>query len=201
VCVMKLSEKDAELFFMLYQPLLLYTNKKLKVTKKIKSIADIRKASLDPETGAVRDALYKHTEVIDEFISENPWDFNDEELHIVEDWKNFVASDYFVLYRYTKEHALFIDLSPPTKIYGVLALHKPFKTLFGSNLPIMLRAVLLPFKGKIVYDGITVKYPFTFGPGMLEMFDVAYSEAEEKYGIITKLPFIEKEAQTNTRKA
>ena len=46
-------------------------------------------------------------------------------------------------------------ISEDNKVYAVLALSDPLEDMvLGLRPPILVNAVLLPFKGKIVYDGI-----------------------------------------------
>ena len=52
----------------------------------------------------------------------------------------------------------------------------------------MVEAVLLPFKGKIIYDGMISNYPIHFGRGLKNSLKNDALLAEGKYGIITELP-------------
>jgi hypothetical protein len=79
--------------------------------------------------------------------------------------KDFIK-DEFYLFRYLKKYAIFLDDSSPPKAYGVLALKSDFQDMIGPWLPVFLKAVLLPFKGLIIYDGILIPYPVSFGPGI-----------------------------------
>ena len=61
---------------------------------------------------------------------------------------------YFQIFRYLKKHAIFIG--EDSQVYGVLALQDSLEEMFyGRPLPIMVQAVLLPFRGKIIYDALT----------------------------------------------
>ncbi|MHB9025106.1 MAG: hypothetical protein ACYC7E_13195 [Armatimonadota bacterium] len=75
----------------------------------------------------------------------------------------------------------------PPKAYGVLALYSSFEEM--AELPIMVEAVLLPFKRQIIYDGIFAYSPISFGRGYIESFNSSYQRAKSMYGIITSLPF------------
>ena len=66
---MVLSEKDGQLFYELWLPLLDYANEKYKVNKKLKNMANSR--MLDPaEVKKVADALWEHVDVIDQYLEE-----------------------------------------------------------------------------------------------------------------------------------
>jgi len=186
---MKLSKENVELFYKLYHSLWVYANKKLKVVDDINSPEDFWKCSLE-EINKLREGLYKNPQFIDSFIVENPFKFVSEELKIVKSWKNFVKGK-FLIFRYLKNHTIFLDIDEPPKAYGVVALNSSFEEMMGSDLPIMVEAVLLPFKNWIIYDSILPSYSVSFGGGMCRSFNNTYQEAKFRYGIITSLPFSE----------
>ena len=76
----------------------------------------------------------------------------------------------------------------PNKAYGVLGLADPLEEVIGPYLPRLITAVLLPFKGKIIYDGLVSGYNITFGGGIKRMLNEEYKQAKEAFGIITSLP-------------
>ena len=188
---MKLSDEDVELFYKLHPALLFYTNQRKGVFKDITTIEEFMELPIE-EKNKVREALYKHSKLIDSFVRRNPFNFSQDELEIVKSWKNFVK-DEFYLFRYLKKYAIFLDDSSPPKAYGVLALKSDFQEVVGPWLPVFLKAVLLPFKGQIIYDGILIPYPVTFGPGIRQDLKEVYQEAKARFGIITSLPWVEKE--------
>ena len=64
----------------------------------------------------------------------------------------------------TKKHAIFIH---DEDVYAVLALAQPLQDiLWGAPLPVYVKTVLLPFKGKIIYDGLLEGHSIFFGPGI-----------------------------------
>ncbi|MFQ6076880.1 MAG: hypothetical protein ACE5Z5_12270 [Candidatus Bathyarchaeia archaeon] len=135
----------------------------------------------------IRDALYDHTELIDSFVAENPFNFSSGELEIVAGWRYLVKGTFYLL-RYLKRYAIFLDDKTPPRAYGVLALTNTFEEILGQEPPIRLEAVLLPFKGKIVYDGFLVPYRIFFGRGIREELNDDYQEAKHRFGVITSLP-------------
>jgi hypothetical protein len=191
--IMKLSEEDAELFYKLHPALLFYTDQRKGILRdaSITTVEEFRQLGPE-EVNKVREALYKHPKLIDSFVQENPYNFSQEELEIVRSWKNFLK-DEFYLFRYLKQYAIFLDDGSPPKAYGVLALESDFQEMVGPWLPVLLKAVLLPFKGQIIYDGILIPYLVTFGPGIRRDLKEAYQEAKARFGIITSLPWVEKE--------
>ena len=191
---MKLSKDDVELFYRLYHSLLVYVNKKFEILEGLNSRDDIKKFTID-KVKMIRDRLYEHPELIDSFVADNPFNFSPEELKMVHSWKNFVKGRFLIL-RYLKDYTVFLNMDEKIpKAYGVLALVSTFEEMFGPYLPVMVEAVLLPFKDKIVYDSIFTTYSITFGGNMRRSFDDSYQEAKMKFGIITSLPFCEEKIE------
>jgi hypothetical protein len=46
----------------------------------------------------------------------------------------------------------------------------------------------LPFKGKIIYDGLLSSYSISFGPGIRRSLNESFNEAKMRHGIVTSLP-------------
>lgn len=196
---MKLSKEDVELFYRLYHPLLAYVNKKFEIIEDVNSSGDFKKFSIE-EINKLRDRLYKHPELINSFVAENPLSFSENELKIINSWKEFVKGE-FLIFRYLKNYTVFLDTNESPKAYGVLALNSTFEEMVGPYLPVMVEAVLLPFNDKIIYDSIFFPYHMTFGGGIRRSFNDAYQEAKSRFGIITSLPFsIEKVEQSDADK-
>jgi hypothetical protein len=182
---MKLSDEDVELFYKLYHSLWFYVNKKLNLIDDIDSPNEFFKCSIE-ELMELRDKLFKTPQLIDSFIEVNPMNFSPDELEIIKSWKNFIK-EKLLIFRYLKNYTIFLDINDPPKAYGVLALNSYFEEMLGSNLPIMVEAVLLPFKNRIIYDSILPSYPISFGGDMRSDFNGTYQEAKFRYGIIRSL--------------
>jgi Domain of unknown function (DUF6398) len=58
-------------------------------------------------------------------------------------------------------------------------------------LPVLIEAVLLPFKGKIVYDGLMTGYRISFGSGIRRLLNESFKAAKARHGIVTALPISE----------
>lgn len=184
---MKLPKEDAALFYKLYLQLLVYVNKKRNLVEGLASPDDFGKFRPE-QMNKLRDKLYRQPELIDSFVEENPQKFSAADLQIVKKWTNFVRGK-FVILRYLKDYAIFLDPEEPPKAYGVLALYAPFEELVGSFLPVMVETVLLPFSDRIISDGVFSTYRVSFGKGVRQSFNEAYQEAKSRFGIITSLPF------------
>jgi hypothetical protein len=51
---------------------------------------------------------------------------------------------------------------------------------------------LLPFRDKIVYDGLISSFRISFGGGMRRSFKESYEAAKKRLGIVTSLPLVER---------
>jgi len=179
----KLSEPDVELFFKLMWSLQNYVNLKLAIIPDIRTVDEYGQLS-PSEKLDVRDALYDHIELIGSYVEENPQDLSPEELDIVKGWKNFQRRDYFIE-RFLKHYAIFISKG---EVYAVSALYESFEGLLPYvRLPYYAKAVLLPFKDKIVYDGMLQGYNMSFGGGVRANLKETYMAAKQNGLIIEQL--------------
>lgn len=183
---MKLSVQDVDLFYKLTYSLHCFVNRKLKVVQGGRTPEEVRELSFDQKV-ELRNALWAHPDLIDSFVTENPFRLSGDELEIVKSWNDFLQGR-FILVSYQKKHAIFLD-DEELVAYGVLALSDDFEMILGSHLPLVLETVLLPFKGVITYDGMMSPYNVSFGRGFRESFKSSFQEAKSKYGIVTSLPF------------
>jgi len=191
---MKLPEEDVNLFYKLYNALMIYANKNYKIIQGLNSVDDMKKFSIE-QLNKLRNKLFENPELIDLFVAENPFHFSPNELEILSSWKNFVKGKFIIL-RYLRNYTIFLTADEKIpKAYGVLALLSSFEEMVGPYLPRMVDAVLLPFKGKITYDGVISNYSISFGGGLRRLFNESYQEAKTKFGIITSLPFSEKKIE------
>jgi len=183
---MKLSPQDAAQYFELSYCVLSYTNQKLNLLPDRYAPDDIKEMTTE-ERAKVRNALWENARLIDSFVDENPFTLSAEELEIVSNWKHFIKGRFFLV-KYLKNYAVFIQEGEDIP-YGVCALLQDFEVNVGKHLPVLLETVLLPFKERIIYDGILASYSIYFGAGMRSNIIDSYNQAKAKYGIVTSLPF------------
>ena len=197
---MLLEPQDVELFFRLHRTLMFFVNQRLKVIPN-KLATPEEFAVLSPEVRLkVRDALNAKLDLIESFVDENPAHLSEDELDIVRSWRHLVAGRFYV-FRELKKYTVFLSTTDPAIAYGVLALSQPFEDLIGPYLPVMTQTVLLPFKDKIVYDGLMSSYSISFGPGIRRSLNESFKEAKARHGIVTSLPMSDKPmAPTKTPK-
>lgn len=190
---MRLSTEDVVLFYKLYKGLLFYTNNKLGILPQKLDWKRFQEVPY-PALVEVRDALHDNLELIDSFVEENPRKLSDDELEIVRSWKDRVKGQFLVM-RHLKNYTVFMGSDGSPKAYGVLGLIDEFEEVIGPELPQYVRAVLLPFKGKIVYDGLLTISSLIFGGNIRRSLNASYQEAKARYGIITSLPVPEEQLE------
>jgi len=182
---LRLPDADRELFYRLLWRLLFYAGEQLEFLPHLASPEAL--SQLDEETWRrLRDRLYEHPDLFDSFASANPFRFTKDELDIVRSWRGFLRGKFFV-WRYLRKYTVFLTGEGEALAYGVVAPNKPFELMLGPHLPVAIEAVLLPFKDKIVYDGLFASYPVRFGPGIKKMLNETYRDAKARHGIITSL--------------
>ena len=187
----KLSSSEARLFHKLMDSLLFYANGQLTIIKNCKNKENFFKNDIE-KTVPLRQKLFFDASLIDSFVSENPDKFNEEELEIVSSWKTSKEREFF-LTKHEKEYSLFLE-PKEQKVYGVLGITDSFSEMFGGFAPVMIKLRLLPFKGRIIYDGIFFPYSITFGGGMRLSLKAESEASIQKYGVIISFdaPIIEK---------
>ena len=191
---MKLKKSEIENFFKLNKSLLFYVNKEKQLIKGISSVAELR-GQISEKVVKLRQMIVKDPACIDTFLKENPFNFSHEELQTIESWKKGIL-DTFLVVKYEKETTIFYH--PKTqKCYGVLSLYDPLPQMLGPYLPIYAETWLIPFKGRIIYDGLIAPYNIMFGRGMEKSIQAEYQEAILKHGIVTSLTSQETKTTTD----
>nr|WP_320015205.1 hypothetical protein [uncultured Desulfobacter sp.] len=177
---MKVSDKDAKLFFDLMWGLQYFVNQKNEILPNIKSLEEYIECSTEVKM-EVRTALYSNIGIIDSYVAQNPQKLSVDKLEIISAWKNFVQGDFYIE-RYLKRCAMFIENDT---VYGVLGLHQNFDEIIPRyRLPMSVTAVLLPFKGKIIYDGLFEVRNIFFGGGIKRNLKESYMKAKQNKRII-----------------
>ncbi len=183
---MNLPPEEVQLFYRLYWNVLAYANRSLNILPQLASWEDIRKHPRE-KVSELRDAFWTKPKLLEQFIAENPAGLSPEELRIVAGWRHHLKGDFYIL-RYLKSYAVFLSAGREPHLYGVLGLVDPIPDVFaGHPLPIYLETVLLPFRGRIVYDGLMKLYRLLFGGGIRSGLNETYRRLKEKEGIVEQL--------------
>lgn len=181
---MNLSQKDADLFYKLMWGLQFFVNQQLKIRPEIDSLKDYI-ALPSQEKIDVRDRLWAEASIIDDYVSQNPDGLPADDLAIVRKWKGFISGT-FQIFRHLKGHTIFIGEN--SRVYAVLSMYESFQdVVHGHPTPIHVEAVLLPFKGRIVYDGMLKMYPIFWGKNIRAELNDTYMRAKQNGRIIATL--------------
>jgi hypothetical protein len=160
-----------------------YINLHTGTLKGVKSLDEFGRLPTEKKA-KVRDLMWKRPELMDDYIQTNPDSFSEEELDILRGWRGHFLKGTFYIFRHLKKGTLFIG--DKDKVYLVIALMTPFEELVPEYaLPQMVEAILLPFKGMIIYDGLFSSYPLIIGRNIRANLNHVYQVAKQKERIIT----------------
>jgi len=181
---MNLSEQEFEFFSSVFVSLLLYVNQKFELFPQINCTELFR--GLNPEQRfSIHSKLYDNIKIIDEFLVDNPDKLTPEQLTVASQFKRFVRGNFFVE-RFLSKYAIFID--EKNNVYGVLGLTDSLNEMIDkSYLPLNIYTTLLPFKDKIIYDGIFKSRNILFGGGIKGELKEIYMSAKQCNRIIESL--------------
>ena len=195
----RLSEESEQQFLDLYAHLLVYVNDRFEVIEEIETVADLEQHYTD-ELLPLRNTLYNEstTDLIEDFVEENPPGLSEADLEQIAAWTDFVAGE-FVVVRYREDDAIFLDWTEPPKAYAVRPARLPFAELWDeSALPVPVSSVvLLPFEDQIVYDGWIGVKNIIFGGSLSADIDDEYKKAKHRFGVIDSLPAPEEDQKTD----
>ena len=174
---MRLERSDAELFYRLWFPLLDFVNRKYHICPDAGIIAKGHGVDAS-DAKAIADYLWSNTEVIEEYLSKAK--LSEENAQIVSGWQQCKAGRY-ILERHLKKGSVFISAEDGA-VYMVKGLFSTWPEMLGEA-PVILDAVLIPFKGSIISDGLVMPYRICFGKGAREDFKDAYTNAKRNNAI------------------
>ncbi|NQU88426.1 MAG: hypothetical protein HQ541_21990 [Mariniphaga sp.] len=97
---------------------------------------------------------------------------------------NLKLSSKFVILKQLKSYAIFMDIETD-KFYAVLALFDPFQKIIDC-LPVLVKATILPFNDKIIYDGFLTRETY-IGKNMEKNMLNQYKESKVNKLIIKRL--------------
>lgn len=104
-------------------------------------------------TSDALDRLWSAPQLIDEFLAENPADFNEQDLATIASWRIPVTGCFVVTGVQGKQFAcLPADVDAPPRIIIVKLIRREADELFRT-IPCLIELVLLPFHGSIITDG------------------------------------------------
>ncbi len=191
-----LSRNEIDTFYSLWSRLINFTNKLFSKMKELKYTNlyfkdDRGKYTLTQE--ALLDSLYlelrafllaNFDRIIDEFIDSNK--ISKENIKLLKEWKQKrLYSDNFFIYENSPVGAIIWDISHE-KYYHLYDLYDSVYDL--SRQDTMLSMLLLPYKGRIIFDGVIGQNDISFGQNSKDMFLKDYISLREKTSVCQELP-------------
>ena len=182
---MILSLREAEQFYKIWWQLLAFVNNKFSISREFNKQVQRKKVQLIT-AAPIRDKLWDDDSLLESFVSENYAKLSDDDLGIAASWKHRITGNFFI-YKYLEKHTIFLDDKTPAHAYGIHGILCPIQDVLISPLPIHVKAVLLPFKDKIIYDSLINCNHIHFSSGFRSDLSFKYKNAIERYGTITSL--------------
>lgn len=181
----QLSADECRVFYETWFGLMAFVNERKRVVKaKIKP--EYPNDVSDVITHKVREVLWNNLELIDEYISETT--LPQEKIDILKLWRTNHKKGIFFVLEYQPEYAVAIAPNDQgeDRLYGIKGISNSIAKVLQRDLPAQIETVLLPFKGKIIYDSYINAMQIRYGEGVRDVLREIYDKAI-KYGIITSL--------------
>ncbi len=183
---MNLSTTEVELFYRLHGSWMAFANRELQILPPDTLPEQVRRQPIELIL-KLRDAAYSRADLLEQYLSLNPDRLPPDELQIIASWQHRLAGDFYIM-KHLKAYSVFMSAEKHSHLYGVLGLFEPLDVVIaGARLPVLVQAVLLPFRGQIIYDGLMNVYPLSFGPGIRANLNETYRRLKAKEGIIESL--------------
>lgn len=190
---MRLTEEEYNKYMEIHPKLIHYVGKKKGLIPTDMTFETFMNLPVE-EKYPIRNAMYDNIDLLNNYIKEHTEILSEADKDIIRGFKYFERGTFYVI-KLTKKFAYFLS---EKYVYAVHALNDPFQSFWGNNLPTMVQTVLLPFQGKIIYDGIASTYPIHLGRGITASIKNDALLLESKYGIIKELPvFIDENTLKN----
>ncbi len=184
---MTLDEKDANLFFELFMPLLDYVNRKCNVLENDEKFEEkylSSKCINGYNAAKVADTLWQQVTLIDDYLAQAQ--LTQENAELVRNWKKQISGK-FIVERHLKRGSVFIN-SYDEQVYLVKGLNSTWQEMLNGNpLPAMICATLLPWRNVIVTDGLVTLEALCFGRGYSSEFKEIYMNAKRSGKLIKNL--------------
>lgn len=195
---MSLSSEQAARFYRIWWPLLRYVNAQRQIVPEL--LERPEKDAIGVEQAMpIREALWASEDLREAFMEKNPANLTPDDLALVASWRDRIEDEFFIL-RHLKHHTVFFADKRPPQAYAVHGLVSPIEDVVDWPLPVLVKAVLLPFEDKIIYDSLLAPYAIQFGSGIRRDLTQAYRSVQERAGVLTTLrPLSEDEQRARSR--
>ena len=184
----KLSSEDTDLFFRINMGLMGHVAKTENKVMVLDSPNDMRE--FQEFTTDMREICWKQPETyITEYLRINE-ELGEREHAILEDWlKKYIMGDFFIMdFKPAYTVVMHVDYeSKKGTLYGIKGLTDSLAHVVKRQKPIAAKMILLPFEGKIVYDGILNYLKSDFSEHEVESLTDIYNSILEDEGVVMEL--------------
>lgn len=184
--MLSLNESDRDEFLFLQKSLILFTNAQMGICNKFKTIEDLNlEDHKDIADGImpIREKMYDERNL--EVFCGAEKTLNEQQIKIVKSWQAVYADDFFII-KHLKDQTVLMT-KKEDKLYGVVGISGGLDLFFqNERLPILIHTKLLPFKGKIVYDGFFGYHNIQFGSNIKKDLITVYNRIKGAQGIISQ---------------
>jgi len=179
-----LEKSDIRLFFKLYLGLIHGVNEIKKVIPSHEKQVYGKPIDFNNLIAPVREKMWQNPDWITEYLEANSSEFSDEEARILQSWKDNFVSNRFIAVKHYKNCTILLG---DEKLYAVRGISNSLQETYPVSPPYYLSTVLIPFKGRIIYDSIFYPYQIRFGGNMKASLNQEFKEIVAKHGIIETL--------------
>lgn len=177
-----LGAKEAHYFYKIYMSLLDYVNKKHHIIRE-NNLASAYHVNPSDQV-EIRNKLFEDLSIIDEFVALNPNRLNSTLLKQVKEMKNAIMMNCIIV-KYENNYTLV--MGEDETLYGVIGgVCNLDEVIPAHSLPYVCKLVLVPYKGKIVYDGVIEGANIHMGDGFCSMVADAIKDGQ----IYKSLPIV-----------
>ena len=186
----QLNSDECRLFYETWYGLMGFVNERMGVIKaKIKP--EYPNTVSDMMVHKVREVLWKKPELIDEYINET--ELPQEKIDILKLWRTKHKKGMLFILEYRPEYAVVLasDEQGEDRLYGIKGVSNSVANTLRRDLPAQIETVLLPFKGKIIYDSFISSMPIGFGEGAKFNSAVQQGSLEKNYCPLCRTKFLD----------
>lgn len=186
---MRLTEEELEQLYKIQSLLFHYVSELNGLVKGFSSTEEFSELDFEDKI-LIRDVINSDKRwIFERFVEQYRDELTQDDIEVVLSWKEQIKGTFFIV-KQLKKYAKFLSAKDgEDRAYGVYSLHDSFDEFF--NLPAWVETVLLPYKGKIVYDGLILSKNIYFGASIRKNINDGLGIAEAKHGLITSLPYVQ----------
>jgi hypothetical protein len=144
-----IPENESKDFLRLYISLMHFAGKERGIVAKSQSFSAFMDTSMEIKASC-RDAIYSPKLLIEDYLATQN-DLSEQDKLDTKAWERYLAGDFIVL-KHTKNHSIFLPMGKVQVAYSVNSLTSDLGEILDT--PVIINTVLLPFRGKILCDGL-----------------------------------------------